>query len=197
MRVLQVGLLVILCAVTACSHDGRTLAQPTRPAPTTTIAAVGTGGSIAAPQIGSAAAAPLVLTSSKFLPGSEIPAELTCDGTGASPPLAWTGVAPETAQLALSVIDIDAGAFVHWVMTGLPTALRSIGEGIAPEGAIEGANSAGGIGWTGPCPPAGTLHHYVFTLYELAAGCGTQPDVDQLAACATATATLTSTYTRR
>jgi len=88
MRVLRVVLLVILCGVTACSRDGRTLSQPTRAAPTTTIAPVGTVGSIGAPQIGSAAAAPLVLTSSKFLPGSEIPADLTCDGTGASPPLA-------------------------------------------------------------------------------------------------------------
>jgi len=190
MRVLRAGLLVIMISVTACSHDGRTLAQPTHAAPPTTIATVGT---IGAPQIGSAVA-PLVLTSSKFLPGTQMPAELTCDGAGSSPPLAWTGVAPDTAQLALSVVDVDAGAFVHWVVTALPSALRSIGEGVAPEKAVEGANGAGGTGWTAPCPPPGAVHHYVFTLYELAAGCGTQPVVEQLAACATATATLTGTY---
>ena len=193
MRVLRAVLLVTLVGVAACTHDGRTLAVPTRPAPSTTVTTV---GSVGAPQIGSAAAGPLVLTSSKFLDGSEIPVELTCDGAGSSPPLAWTGVATQTALLAVSVIDVDAGAFVHWVMTGLPPGLRSIGEGHAPEGAIEGPNGAGGTGWTGPCPPAGQLHHYVFTLYALPAGCGTQPDVSQLVACATATATLTATYQR-
>jgi hypothetical protein len=31
----------------------------------------------------------------------------------------------------------------------------------------QGTNSTGGIGWTGPCPPPGPAHHYVFRLYAL------------------------------
>ena len=49
---------------------------------------------------------------------------------------------------------------------------RSIGEGDVPVGAIEGQNgfstaTVPSIGWSGPCPPAGTTHHYRFTLYAL------------------------------
>jgi phosphatidylethanolamine-binding protein (PEBP) family uncharacterized protein len=36
-----------------------------------------------------------------------------------------------------------------------------------PAGAEELPNSAGGRGWTPPCPPSGT-HHYRFTVYAIA-----------------------------
>ena len=38
----------------------------------------------------------------------------------------------------------------------------------------QGANDAGGTGWTGPCPPSGETHSYVFTLYALDAESGFQ-----------------------
>ena len=58
------------------------------------------------------------------------------------------------------------------------------------------------IGWTGPCPPKGPAHHYVFSLYALSSPSGLSDGVDGPTAIATlqnthnAPATLTGTYQR-
>jgi Raf kinase inhibitor-like YbhB/YbcL family protein len=104
-------------------------------------------------------------------------------------------VAPDAGELAISVVDPDAGGFVHWLVTKLPAQLRSLAEGALPEGVVEGPNGRGAPGWTGPCPPSGAAHHYVFTLYALPAGCdGT--DVASVEACASATGSFTGLYQR-
>ena len=71
------------------------------------------------------------------------------------------------AELALIVVDPDAGGFVHWTTYALPPehAARWAPRGL-PAGAREGENSAGKAGWTPPCPPSGN-HHYEFRLYWL------------------------------
>ena len=46
-----------------------------------------------------------------------------------------------------------------------------------PTPAVEGPNDFGRIGWGGPCPPAGTPHDYVFTLYALPAPLALPEDV--------------------
>jgi Raf kinase inhibitor-like YbhB/YbcL family protein len=73
-------------------------------------------------------------------------------------------------ELALVVIDPDAGGggFVHWTAFAIPSRTRGLASrGLSP-GTRQGVNSAGGRGWTSPCPPQGDRpHHYVFTLYWL------------------------------
>ena len=68
------------------------------------------------------------------------------------------------------VVDPDANNLIHWVITGLDPTQSSIGEGDVPVSAIEAVSQAGSnvTGYRGPCPPAGTTHHYTFTLYALA-----------------------------
>ncbi len=149
----------------------------------------------AQPQVGSQNA-PLVLSSTAFVADGPIPAQHSCQGAGTSPPLAWTGVPVDASAVALTVVDPDAGGFVHWVVSGIPAAVRSIGEGTTPEGATEGRNSAGGTGWTPPCPPAGAPHRYVFTLAVLQPGCVPSPTVDDVARCTASSATLVGTYQR-
>ena len=177
-----------------CSHDGRTLAPapPGATAPTTV------------PTTSSVPAAAFSLTSSAFAANAAIPVELSCDGTNVSPSLQWTAPPAGTVELALTVTDPDAGGFVHWVLTGLPAVLRGLGPGGAPEGAVEAMNGKGTPGWTGPCPPQGPAHHYVFTLYALSAASGVTEGMEAKAAIVQltaapvlATATLTGTYQRR
>jgi Raf kinase inhibitor-like YbhB/YbcL family protein len=109
------------------------------------------------------------LSSTAFSAGGAIPKTYTCDGKNVSPPLRWSAPPRGTRSLALSVEDPDApgGTFVHWTGWNMrPTARRLARGQHLP---AEGTNSAGGRGYTGPCPPAGPAHHYVFRLYALRA----------------------------
>jgi Raf kinase inhibitor-like YbhB/YbcL family protein len=99
--------------------------------------------------------------------GEPIDPRFSCDGENVSPALAWEAPPADTVELALVVDDPDApgGSFVHWVVAGLPPDQTSLERG-SREGE-QGANDGGGTGWTGPCPPGGETHGYVFTLYAL------------------------------
>lgn len=109
----------------------------------------------------------ITVSSPAFSDGAPIPPEYTCEGADVSPPLAWTGVPPGAAALALVVDDPDApmGTFTHWVVLDLPAGTDGMDEDAAPAGA-QARNSAGRASWFGPCPPGGT-HHYRFTVHAL------------------------------
>jgi Raf kinase inhibitor-like YbhB/YbcL family protein len=117
-----------------------------------------------------AAPATLRLTSPAFANNARIPTRFTCNGAGTRPALRWSRVPARARELALVVIDPDAGGggFVHWTAFGIPPRTRRLASRGLPPGTRQGSNSAGGRGWTGPCPPPGdSPHHYVFTLYWL------------------------------
>jgi Raf kinase inhibitor-like YbhB/YbcL family protein len=68
--------------------------------------------------------------------------------------------------------DAPAGTWVHWVLYDLPGDARELGEGVAkdrqvPDGARQGRNDFGKIGYNGPCPPKDGPHRYFFKLYAL------------------------------
>lgn len=117
---------------------------------------------------------PLQLTSKAFHDGQAIPEKYTCSGQDVSPDLAWSGAPEETKSLALIVDDPDApgGVWVHWVLYDLPGETRDLPEGMPKDrelrnGARQGKNDFGKIGYNGPCPPSGPAHRYFFKLYAL------------------------------
>jgi hypothetical protein len=112
------------------------------------------------------------LTSTSFQEGSRIPAKFTCNGAGISPQLTWSAPPAGTVSFALIVTDPDAprGTFVHWVLYDLPAETRALPEGLPrqlADGGRQGRNDFGDLGYGGPCPPPGSPHHYIFTLYAL------------------------------
>ena len=120
----------------------------------------------------------LTLTSDAFAAGGTIAPEYTCQGAGGhknlSPTLRWTGAPPGVKAFAMTVKDPDAprGTFVHWVIFNIPSSADSLrsGEPRTPtlaNGARQGVNSLGNIGYLGPCPPPGPAHHYHFDLTAL------------------------------
>ncbi|HTL98258.1 MAG TPA: YbhB/YbcL family Raf kinase inhibitor-like protein [Holophagaceae bacterium] len=113
--------------------------------------------------------------------GSPLPARFGEDGGDASPELRWSGAPPGTKAFAVTVEDPDApaGVWIHWVAYDLP-----VSAGLAenrpraaelPGGGKQGLNSWGRLGWNGPAPPPGKVHHYHFTVYALSAPTGLAP----------------------
>jgi len=114
------------------------------------------------------------ISSASFSAGEMIPKEFTCDGPDASPKLNWTEPPAKTQSFALIMDDPDApaGTWVHWVLFNLPADTRELAEGVAKQeqlanGARQGRNDFGKIGYGGPCPPPGNPHRYFFKLYAL------------------------------
>jgi Raf kinase inhibitor-like YbhB/YbcL family protein len=102
-----------------------------------------------------------------------IPPKYTCDGNDVSPPLEWRiPGSDQIAELAIVVSDPDARNFTHWVVARIPGGDTVLDEGAgdptAGNGLLQGQNSFGSTGYQGPCPPAGTTHHYRFALYAFA-----------------------------
>ena len=114
------------------------------------------------------------LTSTAFQPGATIPKPYTGDGKDVSPPLQWGDPPANTKSFALICDDPDApgGTWVHWVLFNLPAEARELAEGVPPReslenGARQGKNDFGKIGYGGPAPPRGKPHRYFFKLYAL------------------------------
>lgn len=119
----------------------------------------------------------MMLTSTVFFQGGEIPQRYTCDGQELSPPLVWSGLPAETRSLALIVDDPDAPdpaapetTWVHWVLYNIPPSVSELAEGMPakalPQEARQGLNSWARTGYGGPCPPVGR-HRYFHKLYAL------------------------------
>jgi Raf kinase inhibitor-like YbhB/YbcL family protein len=117
----------------------------------------------------------LTLSSDMLSPGGMIPDSYSCKALNISPPLSWQHVPAGAKSLALIVVDTDAqvpGGFTHWIAYNIPVNITALLADqpkvpILPDGTGQGVNSAGGIGYTGPCPPPGSVHYYHFQLYAV------------------------------
>lgn len=106
-----------------------------------------------------------------------MPIEYTCDGRNVSPELKISGIPANAKSIAIICDDPDApiGTFVHWVLWNFPVNGPEITiPGGLPKtvtltnGARQGLNDFGRIGYDGPCPPKGHgTHHYHFKVYAL------------------------------
>lgn len=117
------------------------------------------------------------LSSPAFVPNAPLPAKYTCDGEDVSPPLELRGT-PDTESLAVVVDDPDAPTdppFVHWLLWNVPPGTEDIPEAVPREptvasldGAVQGTNDFGELGYRGPCPPEDDeAHTYQFTVQLL------------------------------
>ena len=113
----------------------------------------------------------LVLQSSAFSNGEEIPKKHGYKNGNVSPPLKISGIPSGTQSLALIMDDPDAQAavgkiWVHWVIWNIEPNTTDFPEGSTPSAKIDGKNDFGELGYGGPAPPD-KRHTYIFKLYAL------------------------------
>jgi phosphatidylethanolamine-binding protein (PEBP) family uncharacterized protein len=110
----------------------------------------------------------LTLTSKAFVDGGTLPTAYTCDGSGTSPPLAWSGTPPGAAELALLMTtEARDGRKWNWVLHSIPTAKGAIDEG-SKEVGVAGLTSDGPLlQYYPPCSQGPGAKSYTFTLYAL------------------------------
>jgi len=101
------------------------------------------------------------------------PPRYTCEGEDISPRIGIGGLEAPYLAMILDDPDAAAGTYVHWVIWNIKASdevPESISTAERPDelpGAVQGSNSAGTIGYTGPCPPRGSTHRYYLKVYGL------------------------------
>jgi Raf kinase inhibitor-like YbhB/YbcL family protein len=172
------ALLVASVAIAAaCStDDGRNMKQPsvaqiastqttTTFATDTTLAALDDGAPLDTTVDGGFA---VVLTvTAPWADGDTVPEAYRCAGPEASPEISWTGVPADAKSLALVLVDEDAPEYTHWVVANIDPVTSALLAGSVDPNAVQATNSAGTIGFSGPCPPEGETHAYSLSLYAL------------------------------
>jgi Raf kinase inhibitor-like YbhB/YbcL family protein len=117
------------------------------------------------------AAAAFALASLTFRPNSTLPQTTVynrCGGANISPELHWANALRGTRSFALTAYDPDAtGGWYHWVAYNIPASTGRLAAGARLPLIELGASSFKQLGYGGPCPPPGKVHHYIFTLYAL------------------------------
>lgn len=118
-----------------------------------------------------------MVVSSVFKDKEFIPKKYTCEGQDVNPELVISNIPDGAKTIAIICDDPDApiGTFVHWVLwnypvngpiVNIPEALPKVEK--LQNGAMQGYNDFGKVGYNGPCPPKGHgVHHYHFKIYAV------------------------------
>lgn len=107
--------------------------------------------------------------------GGTLPADYSCLASmPVSPEISWENVPAGTKTLTLIMEDRDApkGTFTHWIVYNIPPERKSLPGGITAVkeisgGGQQGTNSNDDRGYAAVCPPIGSKHRYIFTLYAV------------------------------
>ncbi len=109
------------------------------------------------------------------------PSKHTCEGEGVSPRVSIRGLNSPYLAIILDDPDAPGGTFTHWTIWNI-NASEVIPENISTKGhpdelpgAVQGVNSSGELGYTGPCPPRGSVHRYYLKVYGLDAPLDLEP----------------------
>jgi Raf kinase inhibitor-like YbhB/YbcL family protein len=109
--------------------------------------------------------------------------------------------------LVMTDVDVPGTPFIHWLLFNIPADINQLPAAVPrleyfEIGTVQVRNSTGRIGYDGPSPPPGELHHYQFTLFALDAPlalgalASAQQVLDAIRAHTLDTAVLVSTYGR-
>ena len=117
----------------------------------------------------------LTVTSSVFSSSTELDDRFTQNGDNMSPSISWSKGPAGTQSFV--VLTEDAGVnrhdpIVHWVIYNIPSTTMSLPQNVPADatlenGAMQGKNVRGAVGYIGPKPPAGQTHPYHFQVFAI------------------------------
>jgi len=108
-----------------------------------------------------------------FKNGSLIPQKFTCDGENISPEIIIKDIPKDTKSIAIVMQDPDApnGVFTHWILYSINPKVSHIPQNIPKKPVtnlgLQGINSFGITGYSGPCPPYRQTHRYFISAIAL------------------------------
>ena len=110
-----------------------------------------------------------VLTSLAIKQDSLLPADYTCDGSGATLPLAWTGFPDDTKWFALIMYTVASPTDIHWywILYNIPGSVQSLVKNVSGVGTLGNNSLNNRAGYSPPCSQGPGYKYYVFTLYAL------------------------------
>jgi Raf kinase inhibitor-like YbhB/YbcL family protein len=110
------------------------------------------------------------------LPDNQVLQGFGCEGLNLSPELVWSGAPAETGSFVITAYDPDAptgSGLWHWSAFNIPASVARLSEaaaspgGTVPDGMIQARNDFSQNRYDGACPPEGSTHRYVFTVYAM------------------------------
>lgn len=104
----------------------------------------------------------------------EFPPTYTCDGENISPAIRLKGLsAVSVAIMVFNPFEKSCCSFTPWIcwnlppLTVIPAGIPCQGITTIPVSSVQGITDYGTIGYTGPCPQAGSMIRYLFRVYGL------------------------------
>jgi phosphatidylethanolamine-binding protein (PEBP) family uncharacterized protein len=112
-----------------------------------------------------------LLRSSEVSPGGSLPADYTCDGSGATLPLEWTGAPEGTQSFALIMHHIapDNEVKWYWILYDIPATVADLPRNVTGIGTLGNNCVNGRTEYTPPCSQGPGNKTYVYTVYALSA----------------------------
>lgn len=147
--------------------EERTAREASTPLPVTTP-----GGTVPAiPGTMPSGTGTFVLTSDAGAEGGKLPDDYSCDGSGASPALSWSGVPDGTEEFALmmTTLPVDGSTRWNWVLYHIPVTATGIARNGSSLGILGTGNHGTVMMYDPPCSQGPGAKVYTFTLYALSA----------------------------
>ncbi len=109
--------------------------------------------------------------SSPAVVGGVLPATYTCDSTGVSPPLQWTGAPTGTLSFAVIMHHVAADNEIkwYWVLYDIPAGVNSLPANVSGVGTLGNNSVNGETAYEPPCSQGPGPKTYVITVYALSA----------------------------
>ena len=100
-----------------------------------------------------------------------LPAEYSCEGTGSTPTLSWSGAPAGTTEYALmmTTVPVDGSTRWNWVLYGIPGSTTGLEKDSSGVGITGTGNHGTVMQYDPPCPQGPGVKVYTFTLYALSA----------------------------